>query len=166
MRVDQSVRQALLSLPRLALCDHPETVSVIQELVVESSLATGLELRTLHSGLESSEESLATACLVSPQAQHVFIVLHPGQSALCLAAEAGHHHILSLLLQCGARLDQSAVVRAARAGHLQVLEFLLLRGQDWSKISRPRKAALEESAQQAFVASINTDHLEVRVELS
>ena len=93
MRVDQSVRQALLSLPRLALCDHPETVSVIQELVVESSLATGLELRTLHSGLESSEESLATACLVSPQAQHVFIVLHPGQSALCLLAL---HHLQSL----------------------------------------------------------------------
>ena len=89
-----------------------------------------------------------------------------GRTGLSEASGGGHLATVQLLLQCGARLDQSAVVRAARAGHLQVLEFLLLRGQDWSKISRPRKAALEESAQQAFVASINTDHLEVRVELS
>ena len=93
-----------------------------------------------------------------------------GQTALSEASAGGHLATVQLLLQCGARLSQSAVVRAARAGHLQVVELLLLRqpglGQDWSKITRARKASLEESAQQAFVASINSDHLEVRTELS
>ena len=50
-----------------------------------------------------------------------------GQSALCLAAEAGHHHILSLLLQCGARLDrpERTVRAAARGGNMEVVRFLL-----------------------------------------
>ena len=81
-----SVRQALISLTRLALCDHPETVSVIEQLVVESCLSASLALRTLHSGLESSEESLAVASLVSPQAEHVFLVLHPAQPPVSLLA--------------------------------------------------------------------------------
>ena len=81
-----SVRQALLSLTKLALCDHPETVPVIEQLVVESCLSTSLALRTLHSGLESSQESLAVASLVSPQAEHVFLVLHPAQPPGCLIA--------------------------------------------------------------------------------
>ena len=77
-----SVRQALLSLPGLALLDHPETVSVIHSLELEGSLA----LRTLHSGLESSEESLAVACRTCPEAEHVFTVLHPAQPPHCLLA--------------------------------------------------------------------------------
>ena len=88
-----SVREALLSLPRLELCDHPETVAVIEQLVMESSLATSLGLRTLHSGLESSEQSLAVASLTSPLAEQVFLVLHPGQPPDCLLAL---HHLQTL----------------------------------------------------------------------
>ena len=50
-----------------------------------------------------------------------------GESALCLAAEAGHKHIISLLLNCGARLDTpDRIVRAAaRGGNTEVVRFLL-----------------------------------------
>ena len=81
-----SVRQALLSLPGLELLDHPETVSVIHSLDLQGSLATSLGLRSLHSGLESSEESLAVACRAAVRAEHVFTVLHPAQPPHCLLA--------------------------------------------------------------------------------
>ena len=87
-----------------------------------------------------------------------------GLTALSQACAGGHLPTVQLLLQCGARHSQAAVLGAARAGHLQVVELLLIRGQDWSKMTRARKLSLEESAQQAFVASIRSDHLEVGTE--
>ena len=50
-----------------------------------------------------------------------------GESPLCLAAEAGHKHIISLLLNCGARLDtpERIVRAAARGGNTEVVRFVL-----------------------------------------
>ena len=50
-----------------------------------------------------------------------------GQSPLCLAAQAGHTHIISLLLHCGASLDtpERLVRAAARGGNTEVVRFVL-----------------------------------------
>ena len=75
-----SVSQALLHLPHLTVCDYPDTVSIIHNLLeTDPDLITRLNLLTLHSGLESREESLSVSCRKCPEAEHVFIVLHPAQ---------------------------------------------------------------------------------------
>ena len=95
-----------------------------------------------------------------------------GVSPLSLASGSGHLDIVNLLIQCGANLHKhdndgvTAVVAAAKAGCLNVVEHLLIIAQDWNKVTRSKKMTLEDTAQQAFTASISSGHLEVGYHLA
>ena len=89
-----------------------------------------------------------------------------GQSALCLAAEAGHQHILSLLLQCGARLDrpERTVRAAARGGNTEVVRFLLdtLGETEEAEAEKSKKTSESCLATVALVTAAAHRHKQVR----
>ena len=80
----KSISQALLRLPLLAICDFPDTAALVHQLVLDTEMENRMVLRSLYSGLESTQESLAVSTLKCRKAEHVFIVLHPTQTADCL----------------------------------------------------------------------------------
>ena len=79
-----SIRQALLRLPHLAVCDFPDTAGLVHQLVLDTKMEWSLRLRSLHSGLDSGQDSLAVSTKMCQEAEHAFIVLHPAQTAHCL----------------------------------------------------------------------------------
>ena len=87
-----------------------------------------------------------------------------GQSALCLAAEAGHHHILSLLLQCGTRLDrpERTVRAAARGGNTEVVRFLLDTLGETEEAEKSKKTSESCLATVALVTAAAHRHKQVR----
>ena len=87
-----------------------------------------------------------------------------GQSALCLAAEAGHQHILSLLLQCGARLDrpERTVRAAARGGNMEVVRFLLDTLGETEEAEKSKKTSESCLATVALVTAAAHRHKQVR----